>query len=61
MANKLGLGIKVQSEQVKNWEQENPNEVNEVPEEARNLDSISKLIRMGLPHLASRAPEISDH
>jgi hypothetical protein len=61
MANKLGFGVKVQSEQVENWEKENPNQIHEMPEQAGDFDSVGKLIRMGLPHLASRAPEISDH
>ena len=49
------------SKEVEDREEEDPHQIHEMPEEARNLDSIGKLFWMGFPHLASRAPEIGNH
>src|SRR5215212_5033117 len=48
-------------QQVKGWEQEDPDQIDEVPEQARVLDPVREPLRVRLPELGARSPEIGVH
>src|SRR5690348_5966873 len=45
------------SEQIKNREQEYPDQVNKVPEQTGNFNTVGKPLRVLLPHPAARPPQ----
>src|SRR4026209_650167 len=48
-------------QKIKGREQEDPDQIHEMPEETRVLDPIGKPLRVGLPQLRARTPEIRVH
>jgi hypothetical protein len=51
----------MKSEEVNHREQEDPDEVHEVPEKATHLNAVNELLRIGLPHLGSGEGKITQH
>ena len=48
-------------QQIQNREQEDPNQVDEVPEQSGNFDAVGVTFGLGLPHLCARTPNVKDH
>src|SRR5262245_62012259 len=48
-------------QQVENREEEDPDQIDEVPEEARVLDPVGEVLGIGLPELGARSPEVGVH
>src|SRR3990172_6786889 len=45
-------------EKIECWEKKDPDKVNEVPVEAGYFDPVGEPLRLGVPHFASRSPEV---
>src|SRR6185503_218092 len=50
----------MQLQEVKHREQENPDKINEVPEQAGNFDAVRVALRIGLPKPGAGSPEVRD-
>src|ERR1043165_1669400 len=48
-------------QQIKDWEEEYPNEIDEVPEQAGNLDAIGVTNRILTPDAGQRSPNNKNH
>src|SRR4029453_16940565 len=48
-------------QKIQSREQEDPDQVDEVPEEARVLDAVGEPRRIRLPELRARTPEVGVH
>src|SRR5262245_43681588 len=48
-------------QQIEDREEEDPDQVEEVPEEARVLDAVREVLGIGLPELRPGSPEVSIH